>query len=390
MQPNTIPRLPALLCFAGLLALVVTLLATPLAAKLAEKAGAVAIPRDRDVHDHPTPRWGGLALLLGFLVSVGGIAAACLVLPRASLNEATLEQGAGIVLGGLVISFVGAIDDRKELSPVPRLLGQIAASLVAYALGVRVNFISLPITGSHNTHLLAGPVTVFWMLLIMNAINWLDGLDGLAAGVCTIITVFLAVIAIANRQPCLALLCAALAGSTIGFLRYNYSPARIYMGGGAEFLGFVLAAVSIVGAFKQVTTVAVIIPILALAVPIFDSVHVVFRRAASGEPVYQADRRHLHHVLVDMGLSKKQAVLVLYVITIALCLCAWAIFQHTPRPHRHRIVHTLLPAHAIIPVHPIHAVPAGLPSVPSPPGTPRIPRAAGDPAGAPRKPGAAS
>ncbi|HET6384592.1 MAG TPA: MraY family glycosyltransferase, partial [Armatimonadota bacterium] len=163
-------------------------------------------------------------------------------------------------------------------------------------------------------------------------INWIDGLDGLAAGTCSIIAAFLAVIALATQQGCLALLCVALAGSTVGFLWYNRSPARIYMGGGAEFLGFVLAAVSVAGAFKQVTTVAIVLPVMAMAVPLIDSVHVVLRRAASGVSVYQADRRHFHHALLDMGLSKTQAVLVFYLLTLILCLCAWALFQRSPIP----------------------------------------------------------
>jgi UDP-GlcNAc:undecaprenyl-phosphate GlcNAc-1-phosphate transferase len=337
MQPYLTERLVGLMACGGVLALVGAMLATPMASRLAVRYGAVAVPRDRDLHDHPVPRWGGLAIFAGFLVSVGAVTVCCqLLLSHAQIAPHTWIQGGGIVLGGLVISIVGAVDDLRELSPVPRLLGQIAASLIAFAAGVRVDLLAVPFTGHYvNTHILSVPITLFWMLLLMNAINWLDGLDGLAAGVCCIISTFLAVVALVSHQVCLALLCVALAGSTIGFLRFNYTPARIYMGGGAEFLGFVLAAVSIVGAFKQVTTVAILIPLIAMGVPIFDSVHVVLRRAASGEPVYQADRRHFHHLLVDMGLSKEKAVLVLYAITAALCLCAWTLLSQAPPQPSH-------------------------------------------------------
>ena len=352
MQPLITPRLLMLLSFGGLIAFVVTLLATPVAARWAKRFGAMAVPRGRDVHDVPVPRWGGLAILFGFLVSVGCVVAACeAILANCRIGSSSLEQGAGIVAGGILISIVGAMDDRQDLRPLPRLAGQIAASLLVCAAGVRVDYLTLPLLGQFNTHWLAVPLTAFWMLLLMNAINWLDGLDGLAGGVSCIVATFMAAVALSSHQVCLAMLCVALAGSTLGFLRHNYSPARIYMGGGAEFLGLVLASVSIVGAFKQITTVAFIVPLVALAVPIIDSIHVVFRRAASGARVYEADRRHFHHVLVDMGLTKEQAVLILYGITAALCLFAWVLFRHSPPSKLPPVSHPGLQA----PAHPSSA-----------------------------------
>ncbi len=325
---------------AFLIAMGITWAVTPSVVILAKRHGAMAIPRDRDVHDSPTPRWGGIAIIAGVFLSV-----AVTVTYRHFNTQG--EHGwnrhlLGILLAGLFIGLVGMLDDVKDLKPRYQILALIAASGILYYFGVRIDGISNPLAshklGTYTTSdwiQLSAPIsilaTIFWVGLVTKTVDAIDGLDGLAAGVCAISAGTLALLAAASRQaegPTLALLAAAIVGACVGFLRHNFSPAKIFMSTvGAQFLGIMLASLSILGTFKIAAAISVVVPLLVLGVPIFDYAVVLSKRIASQAPLTKADRRHLHHRLIDRGLSKQQAVLVIYACTAACCAVAVLFFK---------------------------------------------------------------
>ncbi len=290
-----------------LLSLTVALLATPLVGRLAVRCGAIDLPDARKVHDKPIPRWGGIAIYLAFFLPVSGF----------------LGWGGkgvpGLILGGTVILLVGIVDDLVGLSPKLKFLGQVVAAAVLIASGIRIQFLTNPGGGMLYLGLWGIPLTLLWVVGITNMLNLIDGLDGLAAGISSIAATALFFVALQKGQATVALYTVALTGSALGFLRYNFNPARIFMGdAGSMFLGFVLAAVSIQGALKGATTIALSIPAVALGVPIFDTVFAIIRRFHNGKPIYMADKGHLHHRLLALGLSQRQAVLLVYLVSICL------------------------------------------------------------------------
>jgi UDP-GlcNAc:undecaprenyl-phosphate GlcNAc-1-phosphate transferase len=295
--------------------MVVSLILTPLIEKaVAPRLGAIDKPRGRHAHTRPTPTIGGLAIFIAFWVSL-------LVWMR-PLSGARL----GMLLGSVLLLPICLIDDIRGLRPLPRLIGQIVVAIIAVRCGVRIEGVTNPIPGLPQAWLgldgLAGPLTVFWIVLIVNAINWLDGLDGLAAGVAAIAALTLSIMAVSMGQS-VAVAAAALFGACVGFLRYNFSPARIYMGDtGAMFIGFIIACVSVTGTFKSATAVAVFAPLLVLGVPLYDVISTVWVRVREGKSPMAADRAHLHYRLIDRGLSSKQAVLLMYAMTSILCTIA--------------------------------------------------------------------
>jgi UDP-GlcNAc:undecaprenyl-phosphate GlcNAc-1-phosphate transferase len=312
----------------ALVALIVSWLLTPWVKKLAFAKGAVDDPKrdDRRVHKEPLARWGGLAIYAGFMVAL------LTVLPFAYR-----EQGLpfppyliGImIIGGLVV-IVGAMDDLKQYSAKIQASFLLAAGIGITLFGmhdktrVLIAGISWPpfVGGSHwvSFGLMAIPLTAIYIFVISKTMDTIDGIDGLASGIAAIAGGTLSIIATFEGQPRVALIAAALAGSSLGFLRHNFNPAKIIMGtGGAQLLGFVLAALSIVGAMKTAATLVMLIPLFVFGVPLFDAVQVVIRRKLSGVPITQADKRHIHHQLLDRGLSQRQVVLVLYILTIILC-----------------------------------------------------------------------
>ena len=300
------------------IAAVVSCASTPLVKMLSVKVGAVDVPKDgRRMHDHPIPRMGGLAIFFGFVVSM------LLLVP---LN--TEKQG--MLLGAVVIVVLGVLDDKYALPAKPKFLVQIVAALVAVIAGNRIEVLSNPniFSSSPVWHLgwLAYPVTVIWIVAITNAVNLIDGLDGLACGVSTISAATMMVIALLVSELDeldVAVMMAALVGACIGFLPYNYNPAKIFMGDtGATFLGFIMATVSVEGMFKQYAIISFVVPFLMLGLPIFDVCFAVVRRVSHGQSPMQPDRGHVHHRLIDMGFSQKQAVGVLYVISAILGLSA--------------------------------------------------------------------
>ena len=301
----------ALLC-AG----VVSLALTPVVKLFAQKVGAMDVPKDdRRMHKTPIPRMGGLAIFLAFflttLLFVKGI-------------DRSLQA---ILLGSVLIVILGVFDDIHSLNALFKLIVQIgAACIVVFYGNLRIESISNPF-GAPDARISFGvfsiPLTIIWIVAITNAVNFIDGLDGLACGVSCIVAVNMLVIALIVPQPNMAILMAGVAGACLGFLPYNFNPAKIFMGDtGSTFLGFVLATISIQGLFKVYAFVSLAVPFLLLGLPIFDICFAVIRRLASGKNPMEADRGHFHHRLIDLGFSQKQSVAIAYLLTAILGLAA--------------------------------------------------------------------
>lgn len=296
-------------------AFIISFAATPIVKSFAKKVGAMDVPDGaRRVHDHPIPRMGGLAIFLGFLLS-------------ALLFVDIGPQFQGILLGCVIIVATGVIDDIISLNAWVKLALQIAAALVAVLHGIRIEVLINPIVWSSSEYWVLGalsiPITILWIVGITNSVNLIDGLDGLAVGVSTISSVTMLIIALLVADAQVALVLAALAGACVGFMPYNLNPAKIFMGDtGSLLLGYVLATTSVMGLFKFYAVVSFAVPLLALAVPLFDTVFAFCRRLLKGQSPFHPDRGHFHHRLIDMGLSQKQAVAVLYCISAVLGLAA--------------------------------------------------------------------
>ena len=296
-------------------AAVVAFITTPVVRSLAFKIGAVDVPRDnRRMHNHPIPRMGGLAIFFGFILS------ALIFIPLTTPLR-------GMLLGAVIIVILGIFDDIYALPAMPKFLIQILAALIAVLMGNRIDILSNPNIFSSDPYwhlgVLSIPISVLWIVAITNAVNLIDGLDGLACGVSTISSMTMLVIALTVAEAQVAILMAALAGACIGFLPYNLNPAKIFMGDtGSTFLGFVLATVSIQGLFKSYAIISFAVPFLVLGLPIFDTCFAILRRLARGQSPMAPDRGHIHHRLIDMGFTQKQAVAVLYLISAILGLSA--------------------------------------------------------------------
>ena len=295
------------------LALVLVLLLTPAAGGMARLIGAVDTPERRRIHRLPIPRLGGLALFLGILVP--------------SLAFLPIEQEMrGLLLGAAVATMVGALDDARGLLWWQKLGGMLVAAVIPVAFGIWVDRFTFPFVGIHELPAWIGmPATVLWIVLLMNMVNFLDGMDGLAAGVCAISGTTFAVIALSLGKPDAAVVAAIVAGACFGFLRHNFYPARIFMGdSGALLLGFVLATVAVQGLLKTAATVALFFPLFVLAVPILDTTFVVLRRLKHGQPIYTPDQAHLHHRFLRRGYSQRRATLTMYAWCITLAAAALA------------------------------------------------------------------
>ncbi|MCU0565873.1 MAG: undecaprenyl/decaprenyl-phosphate alpha-N-acetylglucosaminyl 1-phosphate transferase [Oculatellaceae cyanobacterium Prado106] len=295
---------------------IVVLLTTPIVKEIGLKSGYYDPPGGRKVHQHPMVRLGGVSIFLGTLLALlfswwsGGFG----VLPPNQEYEIW-----GVTFGGLAFFLIGLADDLCNLSPQIRLLLQSLVASAAWWVGVRIDFLSIPgLDGLVSLPLwISLTATVVWLVGMANAINWIDGLDGLAAGVSGIAAVIMLIVCLFMKQPEAGLIVAALAGGCLGFLRYNFNPAQIFMGdGGAYFMGFTLAGVGVIGLVKSVTTVAVLLPTLILAVPIIDMSAVIFERLRHGKSPFSADKRHLHHRLLKAGISHRSAVLFIYTLTL--------------------------------------------------------------------------
>lgn len=294
-----------------LISTIISFMATPLVKKLAIKIHAIDTPKDeRRVHKKPIPLLGGLAIYFAFIIS--------LILKKGALETSEI----GIIIGATIIVIGGVIDDIKDLKPIVKLCFQIAAAICLIASGVSITILTNPfdsINGLIYISWLYIPFTLIWVVGITNALNLIDGLDGLAAGVALISTITIFIIAIIHGRSEAAILTSILGGAIIGFLPFNFNPASIFMGDtGAQLLGFLLAAISMEGTIKSATAFAVSVPILALGLPIYDTIFAMIRRKVNGKPISQGDRGHLHHRLLDLGLSQKQVVIIMYFISAIL------------------------------------------------------------------------
>jgi UDP-GlcNAc:undecaprenyl-phosphate GlcNAc-1-phosphate transferase len=318
---NTLTDHPQVL-YGAVVACVIVVLLTPAVGGMARMLGVVDRPDGRRQNRRPIPRLGGIALFLGVLVP-------CLAfLPLG-------PETRGLLLGAAVATTVGAIDDFRGLNWWQKLGGQIAAAAIPVALGIWVDRFTFPVIGIHELPGWVGmPLTVLWIVAIMNMVNFLDGLDGLAAGVCAIAGATFSVIALSLAKPNPAIVSAIVLGASLGFLRHNFYPARIFMGdSGAMLLGFMLATVAVQGLLKTAATVALLFPLLVLAVPILDTSFVVAKRLKYRQPIYLADRTHLHHRFISIGFSQRRAVAYIYFWCASLAAAALATrFLHI---HRH-------------------------------------------------------
>ena len=304
-----------------LLALAVAFLisfsATPMVISLAHKVGAIDVPKDkRRVHKKPTPLMGGLAIFYGFVVSV--------------ICFATIDKEVmGILVGCVIVVTTGIIDDITDMKAIVKLLCQILAAAVVVYSGVRIEHFANPFTQWFGApyivmdYWVSCAVTIFWIVGICNAVNLIDGLDGLAVGVSSIASIALLTLTLISENLNVAIITAAVAGAGFGFLPYNFNPAKIFMGDtGALFLGFILACISVQGMLKMSAVITFAAPILILGLPIFDTVFVILRRLLTGKSPMQPDRGHLHHRLLDMGFSQRRVVAILYTLTAVLCMTA--------------------------------------------------------------------
>ncbi len=307
--------------WAFVIAFLIALLVMPAVILLAKKTGAMDAPNARKVHKKPIPRIGGLGIYAGF------IAAIIFVAIKFGLDGEQVKETIGLVVSGSLIVALGLFDDYKNLPAKVKLLGQIgAAAVLVMVFGVRIDFVTDPFGDYLYLDSLAIPVTMFWLVGLTNTVNLIDGLDGLAAGVASIASFTILLIALEQDFILVAVLTAALAGAAVGFLKYNFHPAKIFMGDtGSMFLGFMLAGISVTGAVKSVATIALIVPIFALGLPILDTTFAIVRRVRGGVPIFKPDKGHLHHRLLSVGFTQRQAVLLMYVISALFGLSAIAL-----------------------------------------------------------------
>ncbi|MFB4167166.1 glycosyltransferase family 4 protein [Virgibacillus sp. JSM 102003] len=288
------------LAIAFFIALIATFLLTYPVKKLAIKIGVVDLPNHRKIHTKVTPRLGGLAIFLG--VFLGGL-----------YLQPQHEHLPEIILGAVVILITGTFDDRYSLRPIIKLTGQLIAASFLISSGLIIDRITLPIFGVVELEFVSVLVTVIWVVGITNAINLIDGLDGLATGVSTIALTSMFIMALIDVQIMAAYLCIVLIGANLGFLYHNFYPAKIYMGDtGSNFLGYAIAVVSMLSLFKNIALFSFIIPIIILAVPIFDTLFAILRRAYNKENIMMPDNKHIHYQLIAKGFSHRKTVLIIY------------------------------------------------------------------------------
>jgi len=313
--------------WAFLVAAAVAFAAAPLAGRLAHRLGMIDQPHDRGLHDRPTPSLGGLAILAGVLV------AGLLFLKGG-------EETRGILLGAVAITVVGAIDDAIDLPAGVKLLGQTGAAVIPVASNVRVSNITLPFIHFVDLGHAGAILTVLGIVAVMNVVNLTDGVDGLAAGVCTIAAATFAVITLSLDRTPAGILAALTAGAAVGFLYHNFHPASVFMGdAGSNLLGLLLACVAVQGVLKTAAVVALVFPLVILAAPILDTGFVLAKRIKYGRPVYVGDRWHFHHRFANIGFSQRRTVLYLYAWTLTLAGLALAL-RFVPYSDNHGHFHT--------------------------------------------------
>lgn len=305
-----------------ILALSITVLFVPTVRRIAFRVDAIDKPDERKIHIHSTPRLGGVAIAAGFFIAV------LFGLVTAYLTSRNIDYFnlMGILLGAAIVLGIGIIDDLKSISAWKKLFWQSLAAFIAMYCGATITFVSNPFNGMILVGWWGLPVAFLWIIGITNAMNLMDGLDGLASGITVISAVTLFIVALRIHQPGVAILLMALAGASLGFLRYNFYPAKIFLGdSGSLLLGFILATASIMGVLKSTLVVALVIPLLILGVPIYDTLSAIARRLGSNKHVFAPDRKHLHHHLLAAGLTQREAVLTIYLACVCLSIVALAI-----------------------------------------------------------------
>ncbi len=305
--------------FTFVVSFIFTFATTPLVRRFAYRIGAVDVPKGgRRVHKRPTPRIGGLAMIFGFLIAV------------LSFNDDWSRTTVAILIGALILGILGVIDDCKELDAKLKFVVQIVAALIVVFYGdIRISVFSNPNLFSEQPYIilpmwLSTTITVLWIVFMTNAVNFIDGLDGLAAGVSAIMSMSLVFIAVTHQGgEVIAIMGLAIMGACFGFLPFNFNPAKIFMGDtGSTFLGYMLAVLSVQGMFKSYAVISFAVPLLMLGLPLFDALFAMARRILTGKSPMVADRGHLHHRLYDMGFSQKQTVFILYAISGVLGITA--------------------------------------------------------------------
>ena len=306
------------------IALLATLALTPLAMRLAVAAGVMDYPHARRVHTEPTPRWGGLAMYAAFALTIVLLH----LIGHALLNRQVL----GILVGGALMTTLGALDDKYNVPAKIKLVGQIIAAMVLTLpmFGVRLMVFNTALFGSHlrgfshAPELFGALFTILWVVGITNTINLIDGLDGLAAGISGLAALtFLSIGVLLRGSLGFDLLAAAIVGVCLGFLRYNFYPARVFMGdAGSHFLGFTIAALAVLQNWKVAAGLAFAVPALILVVPILDTAFAIIRRLRRGQPIFSPDKGHLHHRLLSLGLNQRLVVLCIYLLTSVACFLA--------------------------------------------------------------------
>ena len=292
---------------------------TPACVKIAAKIGAIDVPEDdRRVHKKPIPRLGGLAIFLGVAISI------LIIVPIS-------KQLIGILISGTLITLVGIMDDIHHLSAKKKLFFQIICALILYFAGIKINFIAHPFADGYLffPSAISCIITLVWIVGITNTINLIDGLDGLASGVTAIASFSMAYIAYMNDRPEVALITLAIAGGTLGFLPFNFNPAKIFMGdGGSLFLGMMLATISIIGPMKGAAAIATVVPVLILGLPIFDTAFAIYRRMIRGTSIMEADKEHIHHRILSKGMNQRKTVIILYALSGILGVAAVLVNQN--------------------------------------------------------------
>ena len=317
MVPDSLSRLvvaPSAI-YALLIAAVITFALTPLAMRAAWRLGVVDRPGGRRIHDRPIPLLGGIAIFLGILVAV---------LPNLDVDR----RYASILIGAGLICLLGVIDDRFGIPPLPKLLGQIACAAIPVATGMTIDSITVPFIEPSTVSfgVLAYPLTMIFIVAVANVVNLADGMDGLAAGVCGISALTFAILALSLGRISAGVMAAAVAGACLGFLPWNFNPAKVFMGdSGALVLGFLLACVSVQGVMKTAAALSLVFPLVVLLVPILDTSFVILKRLKSGQSIASADKNHFHHRLLRVGYTQRQAVGLLYAWSAVLAAFALAI-----------------------------------------------------------------
>lgn len=324
------------IAIAFLLAFIVTYMATPYSIKIAEKIGAIDIPKDeRRMRKKSMPKLGGVAVITGFIISLIYLVMITYIEGSINLSDENeyLKKLIGMGLGIMVIAITGILDDTKTLNPLQQFIGQLIAACIAVAFGIKIGNINIPFIAEMGlSETVSIIITIIWIVGITNAINFLDGLDGLSSGIAITSCVSLLIIFAINDSPMIAILViTSLIGALFGFLPFNFAPAKTFIGDtGSNFLGYLLSIISILGVAKTYTIAVIVLPMLALGLPIVDVTWAIIRRLVKGKSlkaIFMADKGHLHHRLVRKGFSQKQTVLIMYIISASLGVFAIIILE---------------------------------------------------------------